>query len=259
MALAPAHRRDWQVVAVLVVSALMLVLRANEYRYSLDSLVNYLQTWASVNASFLERPLCAIAAEENQELARLVYWSVWHVAGYFIFPALIIKLVFRRSLREYGMKIFGASRGWWVYVAMYLAILPLVMYLSTTDSFQHTYPFLKPELDESQRPVIDQAYWNRFWIWQFCYALQFVALEFFFRGFMVHGTRLWLGPYSIFVMMIPYCMIHFGKPLPETLGAILAGIVLGFMSLKTRSVYMGALLHIAVAVTMDLAAIWQRT
>ena len=38
---------------------------------------------------------------------------------------------------------------------------------------------------------------------------------------------------------------------------IIAGIVLGFMSLKTRSIWLGAALHIAVAVTMDLLALWR--
>ena len=68
------------------------------------------------------------------------------------------------------------------------------------------------------------------------------------------GTR--LGPYVIFVMTIPYCMIHFGKPIQETLGAIVAGILLGFMALKTRSIWLGAALHIAVAWTMDGLAVW---
>ena len=67
-----------------------------------------------------------------------------------------------------------------------------------------------------------------------------------------------LGALSIFVMTIPYCMIHFGKPMPEAFGAIGAGVVLGFMSLKTRSVWMGAGLHICVAWTMDTLALIQR-
>ena len=58
-------------------------------------------------------------------------------------------------------------------------------------------------------------------------------------------------------MMVPYCMIHFGKPMPETLAAIAAGIILGFMSLKTRSVWMGAALHVSVALSMDLCALWR--
>ena len=90
------------------------------------------------------------------------------------------------------------------------------------------------------------------------YALQFVALEFFFRGFIVHGTKHRFGIYSTFVMMIPYCMIHFQKPLPETCASIAAGIALGFVSLSTRSVWLGAALHISVAWGMDFATLARR-
>jgi uncharacterized protein len=54
---------------------------------------------------------------------------------------------------------------------------------------------------------------------------------------------------------VPYCMIHFSKPLPEALGAIVAGVVLGTLSLRTGSILGGAMLHVAVAVTMDVLAL----
>jgi hypothetical protein len=44
--------------------------------------------------------------------------------------------------------------------------------------------------------------------------------------------------------------------MPEALAAIVGGIALGTLSLKTRSIWWGAALHIAVAATMDLLALW---
>jgi membrane protease YdiL (CAAX protease family) len=73
---------------------------------------------------------------------------------------------------------------------------------------------------------------------------------------MVHALKKRFGYYSIFIMMIPYCMIHFGKPLPETIGAVFAGIVLGSMSLKSNSIWLGVLLHFSVAISMDFFAVW---
>jgi hypothetical protein len=75
---------------------------------------------------------------------------------------------------------------------------------------------------------------------------------------MVHGTKHRFGIYSIFVMTLPYCMIHFGKPIPECVASIIAGIVLGLMSLVTRSIWLGAGIHIAVAMGMDLACLARR-
>jgi membrane protease YdiL (CAAX protease family) len=95
-------------------------------------------------------------------------------------------------------------------------------------------------------------------IWEAFYFLQFVGLEFFFRGFMVHALKKHFGFYSVFVMMVPYCMIHFGKPLPEAFGAILAGIILGILSLKSNLIWLGVLLHFSVALAMDCFSLMHR-
>ena len=99
--------------------------------------------------------------------------------------------------------------------------------------------------------------WPRFWIWEALYASQFVALEFFFRGFLVQGLAPRFGFGAVFVPMLPYMMIHFGKPLPEAFGSIIAGFALGMLSLKSRTIYWGALVHICVACGMDLLSLWQ--
>ena len=63
---------------------------------------------------------------------------------------------------------------------------------------------------------------------------------------------------KLVIMTIPYCMIHFGKPMPETLAAIVAGLVLGYLALKSKSWLYGALLHWAIGITMDLLSIFHK-
>jgi membrane protease YdiL (CAAX protease family) len=186
---------------------------------------------------------------EHAELVRHGYWAFGQIVAYVLVPLPVIVLVFRRSPRDYGLKLRGVLANWWVYALMYLVMLPLLIWLSGNDRFLRTYPFY--------RLADGESLWPGLILWELIYALQFVALEFFFRGFLVHGTKRRFGVYAVFAMAFPYCMIHFGKPMPETLGAIVAGIVLGFMSLKTGSVGMGAALHIAIAWTMDGLAIWR--
>ena len=86
------------------------------------------------------------------------------------------------------------------------------------------------------------------WTWEALYAAQFISLEFFFRGFLLQGLRRALGANAIFVMIVPYCMIHYGKPMPETFGAIGAGLILGTLAMRTRSIWGGVLIHIGVAI-----------
>jgi hypothetical protein len=58
-------------------------------------------------------------------------------------------------------------------------------------------------------------------------------------------------------MIVPYAMIHFGKPLAECLGSVIAGVALGTLSLRTGSIYGGVAVHCAVAWSMDLFALHQ--
>ena len=59
-------------------------------------------------------------------------------------------------------------------------------------------------------------------------------------------------------MMVPYCMLHFHKPLAEALVSIIGAVALGFMSLRTRSIFLGTAIHLTVAWSMDLASLWQQ-
>jgi membrane protease YdiL (CAAX protease family) len=186
----------------------------------------------------------------NGRISQLANWAFIHLVFYLVVPIFIIKVLFRENVADYGLKWCGAFKSYWIYLVMLVMMIPLVAYFSTTTSFQETYPFYKLAPDEKLYP--------NFWIWEALYFLQFVGLEFFFRGFMVLGLKNRFGFYSVFVMVIPYCMIHYGKPLPETLAAIIAGIALGTLSWKTRSVFLGICIHYSVGLMMDLAALYHR-
>ena len=186
----------------------------------------------------------------HSDFYRLAYWVSTVIVFYLIPPFLLIKLVFKDSFSSYGLKLKGAFSDYKLYLMMLLVMIPLVWFFSKTESFQMRYPFYNLSKNESWYPY--------FFIWELLYLLQFFALEFFFRGFMLHGTKQRLGFYSVLVMTIPYCMIHFGKPLPETLAAIVAGIVLGVLSLKSRSIWLGVAIHYSVAITMDVCSLYQK-
>jgi membrane protease YdiL (CAAX protease family) len=237
---------DWKVIAVLVTTAVSLTVQ--EYCFPAQNLARMIHALGQTGAGGMLDGLGTLSGSpRDQALTGLIFWAVGTWITYVILPALVIKLVLRGRVRDYGLRVRGIIGGSWVYLLFFGALVPWLLFFSRTDSFQARYPFYRPQPGE---PL-----WPRFYVWELFYATQFLCLEFFFRGFVLHGTRHRFGAYSIFVMMVPYCMIHYGKPLPETFGAIGAGIVLGFMSLKTRSIWLGALLHVAVALSMDLLAL----
>jgi membrane protease YdiL (CAAX protease family) len=181
---------------------------------------------------------------------RLTWAGSCMILTYTVLPFLAIKLVFREKLRDYAIGIRGVIRDWPVYLAFACIMVPLVWLCSSEAHFQSVYPFYKAETREE----ID----GMFWRWEVIYAFQFMSLEFFFRGFMVHGTKHRFGAYSVFVMVIPYCMIHYQKPWLEACGSVLAGVGLGAVSLVTRSIWPGAALHILVAYGMDFGVLYRK-
>jgi membrane protease YdiL (CAAX protease family) len=246
----PAGRGvDRKTVAVLLTAALVLTL--HYYQGRPDDL-----QWVADLLGFVGLARAAdgvrrwIAAIHERAIDRWTYWALAGFVSYGVVPALAVRLLFRERLTDYGLKLGGAFADGWVYLVMLAVVGPLVWAASFSPGFQELYPFY-------QHPA-HTPLWPDFWRWELVYGLQFLGVEFFFRGFLIHGLRRRFGAYAIVVMVVPYCMVHFGKPLPETLASIIAGLALGFMSLRTRSIVLGFAIHVTVALSMDFVSMWQK-
>jgi membrane protease YdiL (CAAX protease family) len=166
-------------------------------------------------------------------------------------PAVVLRFAFGKRLSEFGLSL-RIEQGFWKLLLQCVAVmLPLVYLMSLTPGFAAKYPFLK---------IYDGSPYlgSTLLVWELIYFAQFFGLEFFFRGFLLHSLKPALGIYSIFVMMVPYCMIHWGKPLPETFAAIFAGIFLGWLSYRNGNIWMGLILHCFVALSMDVMALFNK-
>lgn len=203
-------------------------------------------------------------AESLQELmhngagaraARKTFWAVSRLFGYVFIPLLVVSLFLRGpgqlSFRElFGLERLNFKKHGGIYVAMLLIVAPFVVAASYSSAFQAKYPFYHLGPNESL--------WPWMVLWEIIYALQFFGLEVFYRGFMIHGLKERFGYGCIYMMMVPYMMIHFGKPLPECVGSIIAGFVLGTMSLKSGSIWGGVFLHVLVAWGMDFLSLFHK-
>ena len=188
----------------------------------------------------------AIAASPWRDLAAMTWWSGWRVLCYAVIPAMLIRFAWRERVRDFGLGTAGFARHAGLYAAAYLVALACIALVAFTDTrFTAYYPMYR----------LAARSWADLLAWEALYIAQFFALEFFFRGFWLNALRPSLGSQAIFVMVVPYAMIHIGKPLPEAFAAIVAGIFLGTLAMKTRSIWGGFLIHGAVALSMDIAAL----
>lgn len=60
-------------------------------------------------------------------------------------------------------------------------------------------------------------------------------------------------------MCVPYLMIHFPKLWLEATGAILFGLFLGLLAMRSRSIWGGVAVHITIALAMDFAALARKS
>jgi membrane protease YdiL (CAAX protease family) len=234
---------DRKAIFALVYAAIGLTcisyLKNADYMESLASIVGL-----SSYARELER-------SDVSNLSILEYWVAVSVLFYVVIPAFVLKFVLKKQLSDFGLKL-SIENGFLKLLFRCVAVmLPLVYLMSLTPGFAAKYPFLKIY---NGSPYLSST----LLVWELVYFIQFFGLEFFFRGFLLHSLKPSLGIYSIFVMMVPYCMIHWGKPMPETFAAIFAGIFLGWLSYRNGNIWMGLVLHCTVAFSMDTMALFNK-
>lgn len=192
-----------------------------------------------------------VNSNEQNNLPQLTHWVGLLTILYFVLPAFIIKIFFGKNLTDFGLRMSVDEGFWSVLLLCLLVMLPIVFLVSFTSSFSNKYPFFKIYNNDSYLTYTLLT-------WELLYIFQFFCTEFFFRGFLVQSLKQSLGMYGIFVMTIPYCMIHYGKPPAESFAAIFAGIFLGWLSYTSGGIWLGLILHCIVALAMDFLALYQK-
>ncbi len=241
--LAEAGKIDYRPIFALALGAVILTLQ--EYyggRVTYDAVVRPFLTEYEGN-----HPGGIVKLAKYEELYALSWWAATRMGGY-ILPLVLWVIVFRRDrILDFGMRTTGFFEHAWIYAFFVAVMIPVMRIVAKNPDFGTYYPFYRNSIRS----------WMDFGMWEVLYIGQFFCLEIFFRGWWVRAAR-GFGVGAIFSMVVPYCMIHFGKPYLEACGAIVAGTVLGSLSMKTRSIWAGFLVHITVAILMDLLALDRR-
>lgn len=238
-----ALRRVMTVLACVCVS--LLILHYSRYSTNLHTLLRYWGEWQQQDANHYLRLL---EASGWLELAGYLWWTSCHLLTFIVLPWLVIRFLFNEKMIDFGWRWNQVGAHWRGYLLLLSPILVFVVLVSMGEDFVAHYPFYS----QAGRSWVD------FLLWQLLYMGQFIVLEFFFRGFMLNALRPALGANAIWVMCVPYLMIHFPKLWLEATGAILFGLFLGILALQSRSIWGGVLVHAGVALSMDIAALLRK-
>ncbi len=174
------------------------------------------------------------------------YWFLITAFTLLLVPALVAKFGTAERLKDYGFRLGDQRLGWRVTGAAWMLMIPVVVLaVIVYPPFVAKYPLCK----------VVATSWQAFLLYQLAYGVYMFSWEFFFRGFMLFGLERKFGNYAILIQTIPFAVMHYSKPLPEALGSIIAGVLLGVLAFETRSFLYGAAIHWLVAMTMDVVAV----
>lgn len=168
----------------------------------------------------------------------------------FLFLPLVVFWFFadRRNQPVYGFRHKSVALR--PYGIMLLIMLPLIIAAATQADFLDTYP----RAFHLNLPAEKEGNGWLTLLYELCYASDFVTTEFFFRGFLILAMARFAGPNVILPMCVFYVVIHFGKPLGETISSFLGGWLLGILAYETKSIYGGIIVHLGIALMMELVA-----
>jgi hypothetical protein len=234
---------DYRPLVALTLGALVLTFQ--DYYGRFDTYENAIKPWLQRREA--AHPGGIIDVGMYDELYLRAWWAFTRVGGY-VFPLVVWRLFFRRdSLLDFGLRPHGFREHAWIYAICVFFMVPILLAVSRQSDFVSYYPLYK----HAGRSWLDYL------VWEGMYLAQFITLEIFFRGWWIRATRVF-GVGAIWSMVVPYTMIHFGKPYLEACSAMVAGVVLGSLSMRTRSIYAGFLVHATVAVLMDVLSLYRQ-
>jgi len=210
---------------------------------SLDSSVPFLRGW--INFFF------------EPSLQFWAYKVCINLIGIFtvLLPLLIVYWVYDKSKNHlYGLypQRFDARP----YLQMLLIMLPIMVAASFHPSFVKQYPMYK--ITEAHI-ILNVPEWVTVMIYEVAYGLDFVTVEFLFRGFLVIGLMEILGRRSVLAMAATYCFLHTGKPPGEAISSIFGGYLLGVIAYETKSVWGGVIVHVGIAWMMEIIGFAQKS
>ena len=207
--------------------------------------VAVLQTisWYYTSRNFFRLNIFPIYQNDpNVYLYEYLYWFVSDFITLFILSVIVIKFVLRESLKDYGLQIGELKSGILFSSVFLMVMIPVIWFISATPSFSEKYPHL----------LSTRNNWEGFFIYEAGMLLYMVSWEFIWRGFMLFGLKEKFGYYSVLIQMIPFVILHNGKPVTETFGAIAGGIALGALAFRTNSIIYCVIAHSGVMFAIDL-------
>ena len=170
-------------------------------------------------------------------------------------------LIYKTFLKKELSHFFGLQnlrkvklKPYWI---MLLLMVPLIWLASYQPDFLREYPRFQRSGGSMIVKYFSFPKSAVIGVYELSYAFSFFIVELIFRGYFIFALVKYLGKDVVLPMAVTYCVLHFGKPVGEAISSFFGGFLLGVIALKTNNIYGGILIHIGIALLMELFAFMQ--
>jgi hypothetical protein len=200
---------------------------------------------------YVKWSFASFVSEERMYI--LMLFSQFKCFLVFIPTLLILKFTIDRKLKG----LYGLSKNtqhFDGYFALFAFLIPFLILISFTPDFLEAYPQFKAW---DYKGIFGVETWLYTSVYEIAYSLDFVMTELIFRGTLVIGLMFIMGRSAILPMVAFYVSIHYGKPAAEAISSIFGGYILGALAYQTRHIWGGVMVHISIALTMEIMGLLQ--
>jgi hypothetical protein len=144
------------------------------------------------------------------------------------------------------------------YIAMFLIMIPIIYFATFLPDILEYYPTYKRAGGTKFANYYGLPLYVGKLFYETIYLLDFLNTEVFFRGFLVIGLSRLMGKNVVLPMAATYAVLHFGKPMGETISSVFGGYILGIIALYSRNIWGGVFIHGGIAFLMEMFAFWRQ-
>ena len=196
--------------------------------------------------SFFEKTFVTLS---DLDYWKIIYHNCMGLVLFFCLGIIFTIFILRKSPKDYGLAFNQKKLSLFIILIAIPVSALCGLFCVVDEQMSATYP------------LVD---FNRFGTWYFIlgyfvsYFLYYVGWEYLFRGLLLNASKEKMGIVGaiLFTTLIS-ALIHtsigaFGKPMIETLSAIPAGIIFGYIAHKTKSIYPTLIIHFLIGLFTDL-------
>lgn len=185
---------------------------------------------------------------ENLEYWKIIYHNCMSFVLFFGIGILYSKFVIKNKFSEMGL-----GKGGWKFGLVVCAIATIIVPLCALSTL------LDGEM-VSTYPLVDFSVFSE---WYFIlgyfvsYLLYYIGWEFLFRSIGLFSSEKQFGVLGAILMttmisaLVHSSIADFGKPMIETLSAIPAGLIFGYITIKTKSIWYSLYIHCLIGFLTD--------